>query len=113
MRFGGVVGLDGPSFSVEEGRICGLIGPNGAGKTTLFNCISRLYTPHEGSSTLAGEALLARRAHDVAGLGTARTFQTLALIHALSVRDNVLLGAHHRSRSGFLAPALALPSDRR
>jgi ABC-type polysaccharide/polyol phosphate transport system ATPase subunit len=42
-RFGGVVALDGPSFEVEAGSICGLIGPNGAGKTTLFNCISRLY----------------------------------------------------------------------
>ena len=113
MRFGGVVALDGPSFEVEEGRICGLIGPNGAGKTTLFNCISRLYTPQEGTITFAGEDLLDRRAHDIAGLGIARTFQNLALIHALSVRDNVLLGAHHRSRSGFLASALSLPSERR
>jgi branched-chain amino acid transport system ATP-binding protein len=112
MRFGGVVALDGPSFAVEEGRICGLIGPNGAGKTTLFNCVSRLYTPQEGTITFAGEDLLARRAHDVAGLGIARTFQNLALIHALSVRDNVLLGAHHRTRSGFLASALSLPSER-
>jgi branched-chain amino acid transport system ATP-binding protein len=113
MRFGGVVALDGPSFSVEEGRICGLIGPNGAGKTTLFNCVSRLYTPQEGTITFAGEDLLAHRAHDIAGLGIARTFQNLALIHALSVRDNVLLGAHHRSRSGFLASALSLPTERR
>ena len=113
VRFGGVVALDGPSFSVEEGRICGLIGPNGAGKTTLFNCVSRLYTPAEGSITFAGEDLLAHRAHDIAGLGIARTFQNLALIHALSVRDNVLLGAHHRSRSGFVASALSLPSERR
>ena len=113
MRFGGVVALDGPSFAVEEGRICGLIGPNGAGKTTLFNCVSRLYTPQEGTIAFAGEDLLARRAHDIAGLGIARTFQNLALIHALTVRDNVMLGAHHRSRSGFLASALSLPGERR
>ena len=113
VRFGGVVALDGPSFSVEEGRICGLIGPNGAGKTTLFNCVSRLYTPSEGSITFAGEDLLSRRAHEIAGLGIARTFQNLALIHALSVRENVMLGAHHRSRAGFLASALSLPAERR
>ena len=113
MRFGGVVALDGPSFAVEEGRICGLIGPNGAGKTTLFNCVSRLYTPQEGTIAFAGEDLLARRAHEIAGLGIARTFQNLALIHALTVRDNVMLGAHHRSRAGFVASALALPSERR
>src|SRR5215212_8078668 len=112
MRFGGVVALDGPSFAVEEGRICGLIGPNGAGKTTLFNCVSRLYTPQEGAITFAGEDLLARHAHEIAGLGIARTFQNLALIHALTVRDNGMLGAHHRSRSGFVGSALALPSER-
>ena len=113
VRFGGVVALDGPSLAVEEGQICGLIGPNGAGKTTLFNCVSRLYTPVEGSITFAGEDLLAHRAHDIAGLGIARTFQNLALIHALTVRENVMIGAHHRSRAGFLTAALSLPAERR
>ncbi len=113
MRFGGVVALDGPSFAIDEGRICGLIGPNGAGKTTLFNCVSRLYTPQEGTIEFAGEDLLSHRAHDIAGLGIARTFQNLALIQALTVRDNVMLGAHHRSRSGFVASALSLPGERR
>jgi branched-chain amino acid transport system ATP-binding protein len=113
VRFGGVVALDGPSFAVEENQICGLIGPNGAGKTTLFNCVSRLYTPSEGSITFDGEDLLARRPHEIAPLGIARTFQNLALIHALSVRDNVMLGAHHRSRAGFASSALSLPGQRR
>ncbi len=113
VRFGGVVALDGPSFSVEDGQVCGLIGPNGAGKTTLFNCVSRLYNPAEGSITFDGDDLLEHRPHEVAGLGIARTFQNLALIHALSVRDNVMLGAHHRSRAGFASSALSLPGERR
>ena len=104
--------LDGPSFAVEEGEICGLIGPNGAGKTTLFNCVSRLYTPDSGAIRFAGEDLLRRKPHEIAGLGIARTFQNLALVHGLSVRDNVLLGAHHRARAGFVRSALALPGMR-
>jgi branched-chain amino acid transport system ATP-binding protein len=113
VRFGGVVALDGPTFAVEEGQICGLIGPNGAGKTTLFNCVSRLYTPSEGAITFAEQDLLACRPHEIAGLGIARTFQNLALIHALTVRENVMLGAHHRTRAGFVTSALSLPRERR
>jgi branched-chain amino acid transport system ATP-binding protein len=113
VRFGGVVALDGPSFEVEEGQICGLIGPNGAGKTTLFNCVSRLYSPAEGRIVFDGEDLLARKPHEISRIGIARTFQNLALVHSLSVRENVMLGAHHRSRANFVTAALSLPSERR
>jgi branched-chain amino acid transport system ATP-binding protein len=112
VRFGGVVALDGPSFTVADGDVCGLIGPNGAGKTTLFNCISRLYTPQSGEILLDGEDLLRRKPHEIAGLGIARTFQNLALLHGRSVRDNVLLGAHHRARANLVTSALGLPSVR-
>jgi branched-chain amino acid transport system ATP-binding protein len=113
VRFGGVVALDGPTFSVARGQVCGLIGPNGAGKTTLFNCISRLYTPERGEIRFDGVDLLALRPHEIAPLGIARTFQNLALVHSLTVRENVMLGAHHRCRANFLTAALSLPSVRR
>jgi len=108
VRFGGVVALDGPSFSVADGEVCGLIGPNGAGKTTLFNCISRLYTPDSGEILCDGEDLLRRKPHEIAGFGIARTFQNLALVHGWSVRDNVLFGAHHRARASIVTSALGL-----
>jgi branched-chain amino acid transport system ATP-binding protein len=107
-----VSALDGPTFGVEEGEVCGLIGPNGAGKTTLFNCVSRLYTPRSGEIRFDGEDVLRRRPHEIASLGIARTFQNLALLRGMSVRDNVLLGAHHRGHAGLVASALALPRTR-
>jgi branched-chain amino acid transport system ATP-binding protein len=112
VRFGGVLALDGPTFAVDEREICGLIGPNGAGKTTLFNCVSRLYTPQSGSIRFDGDELLGRRPDQIAGLGIARTFQNLALVPGLTVRENVMVGAHHRARTGFVGTALALPGSR-
>lgn len=101
VRFGGLVALDGLSFTIEEGQICALIGPNGAGKTTFFNVVSRIYLPTEGSITFDGHDLLAVPAHDIARLGVTRTFQNLALFPGLSVLDNVRVGAHARSVGGL------------
>src|ERR1700739_4687298 len=69
MRFGGIVALDGVSFEVAPGNICGLIGPNGAGKTTLFNCLSRLYNPQRGEIRFAGRSLSGVAKHEIAMLG--------------------------------------------
>jgi branched-chain amino acid transport system ATP-binding protein len=113
MRFGGVTAVGGVSFSVEERQICGLIGPNGAGKTTLFNIISGIYRPSEGSVTFAGTNTTGLPRHAMAPLGLGRTFQNLALFRSMSVRENVLAGAHSAGHAGFLANALRLPAARR
>jgi branched-chain amino acid transport system ATP-binding protein len=113
VRFGGITALDRVSFHVPEGQIVGLIGPNGAGKTTLFNCISRLYPVHSGEIRFEGTSLLSRPQHGIADLGIARTFQNVALFDSLTVTENVMLGAHGRTRRRFLADALHLPSVRR
>ena len=113
LRFGGIVALDGVSFSMEAGQILGLIGPNGAGKTTLFNCVSRLYTPNRGDILFDGQSILARSAHRIAEIGIARTFQNLALFGPQTVIDNVLIGGHTKSRSDFISDALRLPWVRR
>jgi branched-chain amino acid transport system ATP-binding protein len=112
VRFGGVTALDGPSFELVPGEVCGLIGPNGAGKTTLFDCVSRLTTPQAGKITFDGKDLLALHPHQVAELGIARTFQHLGLFRALSVRENVMLGGQHAFPARFGAAALRLPSVR-
>ena len=110
VRFGGIVALDGVSFDVDKGQICGLIGPNGAGKTTLFNCLSRLYNYQSGDILFEGQSISATPTHQIAQLGMGRTFQNLAMFRTLPVRDNIMIGAHARSSAGFLASALRLPS---
>ena len=52
MRFGGVVAVNGLSFTAERRKITALIGPNGAGKTTVFNCITGFYKPTSGTIRL-------------------------------------------------------------
>ncbi len=109
MRFGGVVALNGVSFEVGRNQICGLIGPNGSGKTTLFNCISGIYRYAEGEILFEGRKLAGTPRYKLIDLGIGRTFQNLALFRTLTVRDNVLVGAHHLGRSGFITNALRLP----
>ncbi len=112
MRFGGIVALDGLSFTIDTGQICGLIGPNGAGKTTMFNVISRLYQPTSGRITYTGHDLLAIPAHRIARAGISRTFQNLALWPSLSVLENVMVGAHTQARQNFATSALRLGTGR-
>ncbi|MCY3862457.1 MAG: ABC transporter ATP-binding protein [bacterium] len=112
VRFGGVTALRDLSFTVDEGSICGLIGPNGAGKTTLFNVVSRVYDAQEGAVAFEGADLLARPAHAISGLGIGRTFQNLALWPGMTVMQNVMVGAHHRSSIGALRAALRWGSGR-
>jgi len=96
------VALDGLSFGIEEGQICGLIGPNGAGKTTLFNVVSRIYDATEGSVHFDGIDLTALSAHEISQKGVYRTFQNLALWPGMTVLENVMVGGHSNSDSGFI-----------
>lgn len=108
VRFGGIVALDGLSFTIDEGQICGLIGPNGAGKTTMFNVVSRIYEPTSGVVRFEGSDLLKVPAHGIAGRGIARSFQNLALFPSMTLLENTMTGAHCRARTGFWRAALRI-----
>ena len=108
VRFGGVVALDGLSFDVPRGSICGLIGPNGAGKTTMFNVVSRVYEASSGRVLLDGTDLLQLPAHRIASVGVARTFQNIALFPTMTVLDNIAVGAHSRVSGGWLRSAFRI-----
>jgi branched-chain amino acid transport system ATP-binding protein len=121
-QFGGVRAVDGVSLEVEQGTIFGLIGPNGAGKTTLVNLVTGympvqggsirldLPPPNAGQGRVGAQATeLARRPpHVIAGLGIARTFQTLRLYRNLTALENVLVGMHLRLRDDTLRQLLPI-----
>ena len=109
VRFGGVVALDRVSFAVEAGQVVALIGPNGAGKTTLFNVVTRVYRPTHGTVVVDGQPVQTIRAHNVIRHGLARTFQNVALFRSMTVLENVLVGDHVATRSGWLQASVPLP----
>jgi branched-chain amino acid transport system ATP-binding protein len=109
-RFRGLVAVDRVSFSVPEGVIFAVIGPNGAGKTTLFNLIAGALPPSEGTITFAGQPTTGLPADAVCRRGIARTFQIVRPFPALSVEDNVIIGAlqSHRDVAAARTHARAL-----
>ena len=109
VRFGGVVALDRVSFAVDAGEVVALIGPNGAGKTTLFNVITRVYRPSSGSVLIDGEPVSRMPSHNVIRHGLARTFQNVALFRSMTVLDNVIVGDHIRTASGWLESTIPMP----
>ncbi len=113
IHFGGVKAVDGVSFEVEAGEVFAIIGPNGAGKSTIFNLISRLYEPTRGRIHFDGADITALKAHQIAPLGIARTFQNIELFDHSTVLDNLLMGRHTHRRTNFVQDILFLPKVRR
>jgi branched-chain amino acid transport system ATP-binding protein len=109
-RFGGLTAVEAASFAVPEGSITGLIGPNGAGKTTLFTMIAGFTKPSAGRVLYRGQDITGRPAHRLAALGIARTFQIVQPFAALTVQENVAVGAYlrHAGRAEAMAAARAV-----
>lgn len=99
--FDGVSALSGVSIEVAEGETVGIIGPNGSGKTTLFNVISGFLEPDAGDVYFDGREMRGVPPERIPGLGVARVFQAPQLCPALSLVENVALGAYHRSDGGL------------
>ena len=106
-RFRGLTAVDGVSFEVKAGDIFAVIGPNGAGKTTLFNAIAGVFRPDEGTIAFAGERIDGRRPDEIARRGIGRTFQIVRPFPALTVADNVVIGALLQARDVADASAKA------
>ncbi|HTP95415.1 MAG TPA: ABC transporter ATP-binding protein [Burkholderiales bacterium] len=106
--FRGLKAVGGVSFAVDPGRIAALIGPNGAGKTTCFNMIAGALAPDAGEVRFAGARIDRLRPDQICAAGIGRTFQLVKPFAALSVLDNVIVGALNRTRRSAEARARAL-----
>jgi branched-chain amino acid transport system ATP-binding protein len=106
MHFGGVHALEGIDLSINPGEIRGLIGPNGSGKTTLFNVMTGVYRPTDGEVRIEGQRISGLPPHAITSKGIGRTFQNIRLFSDLTVLENVMVGRHCRSRSGFFGAVI-------
>ena len=104
--FGGLVAVNGVSFSIKAGEIKGLIGPNGAGKSTTFNLITGLLRVTSGAVSFRGQRIEHLSLREIAHLGVSRTFQHVKMIPEMSVLENIAIGAHRRASAGVLAAVL-------
>jgi len=97
--FGGLAAVRAVDLDVAEGRIVALIGPNGAGKTTLFAMVSGFLRPDGGSVRIGDTDITGWPPHRICELGVVRTFQITQPFAKLSVRENIMVGAYHRTGS--------------
>ena len=91
-EFGGIVAVDGASFSIERGVMTGLIGPNGAGKSTTFNCVTGIHRPDGGAVVFDGAEVTGLRPEQMATRGLVRTFQIARELPEMTVIENMMLG---------------------
>jgi branched-chain amino acid transport system ATP-binding protein len=92
-RFRGLQAVDAVTLHIAPGELFAIIGPNGAGKTTLFNMIAGEVKPDQGSIALDGERIDGLAPDRICRRGIGRTFQLVRPFPALSVEDNVIIGA--------------------
>jgi branched-chain amino acid transport system permease protein len=105
-RFGGLVAVNDMNLSVNAGEIVALIGPNGAGKSTAFNLISGVLLPTSGEILFRGRPIAGQTSRQISRLGMSRTFQHVKLLPAMTVIDNVAIGAHRREYPGLFTGVL-------
>jgi branched-chain amino acid transport system ATP-binding protein len=82
------------SLTAHAGQCVGVLGPNGAGKSTLLRAISGFIVPKSGTITFDGQPIGGIPAHSIVNLGISQVLQGRQVLGPMSVRDNLLLGAH-------------------
>ena len=110
-QFGGLVAVNDISFKLKAGEIVGLIGPNGAGKSTMFNLLTGTLPLSDGTVSFMDEPTSGLTQRQIALRGVARTFQHVKLRPAMTVLENVALGAHARGHCGLWRGGLRMDRE--
>ncbi len=100
-RYGGLTAVNDVSFDVKQGEILSVIGPNGAGKSTLFKLISSFVPTTTGEVLFKGERISSLAPHKVAQMGVVRTFQETTIFRSMTVRENIIVSHHLRSKASL------------
>jgi branched-chain amino acid transport system ATP-binding protein len=101
-RYGGLTANNNISFDVNKGEILSVIGPNGAGKSTLFKLIASFVHATSGEVLFNGQKISDLAPHKVARMGVVRTFQETTIFKSMTVRENIVVAHHLRSRASLL-----------
>lgn len=101
-RYGGLTANNNISFDVNEGEILSVIGPNGAGKSTLFKLIASFVHATSGEVLFRGTKISDLAPHKVARMGVVRTFQETTIFKSMTVRENIVVAHHLRSKATLL-----------
>ena len=97
VSYGKVEAVHHAALAVEEGRIVTVIGPNGAGKTTLLAALMGMLNAR-GSVTYAGKEIARMEPEQRVSRGLCLVPERRELFSAMTVEDNLVLGAFHRYR---------------
>ena len=95
-KFGGLTAVNEVNMHLKQGEILGVIGANGAGKTTVFNMVSGSFQPTSGKIIFNGKEIQHMAPHDICKQGIGRTYQVVKPFGALTLRENVMVGAMMR-----------------
>lgn len=101
--YGPISALRDVSLRIGEGQLVGILGANGAGKTSLLRTISGLVRPSAGSIRLRGAEIGAVKPDEVVRRGIVHVPEGRGIFPDLTVRENVLVGAHSRRASAEIA----------
>ncbi|WP_106796193.1 ABC transporter ATP-binding protein [Rhizobium sp. H4] len=92
--YGDAIALWDLSIGVRAGEIVSVVGPNGAGKSTLVNAIAGILRPHKGKIVIEGKDVSKVPSHRVCDYGIAVVPEGRRLFTAMTVLDNLSLGAY-------------------